>query len=45
LEALVLVREAALRECEGDVASLRDTVTTLQKILSDRALEIEHLKL
>ena len=45
LKALVLAREAALREREGDLADLRDTVTTLQKTLSDRALEIEHLKL
>ncbi|MDR6478939.1 transposase [Burkholderia sp. OAS925] len=45
LKALVLAREAALREREGDLANLRNTVTTLQKTLSDRALEIEHLKL
>lgn len=45
LKALVLAREAALREREGDLANLRDTVTTLQKTLSDRTLEIEHLKL
>ncbi|WP_234488180.1 transposase, partial [Paraburkholderia aspalathi] len=45
LKARLLAREAALREREGEFADLRDTVTTLQKTLSDRALEIEHLKL
>ncbi|EUC12582.1 IS66 family transposase [Paraburkholderia hospita] len=45
LKALVLAREAALREREDDLANLRDTVMTLEKSLSDRALEIEHLKL
>jgi transposase len=41
----VLAREAALRERDGDLAELRGTVSTLQKNLSDRTLEIEHLKL
>jgi transposase len=45
LKALVLAREAALRERDGDLAELRGTVSTLQKNLSDRTLEIEHLKL
>ncbi len=46
LKALLLARETALREREDDLANLRDTVTTLRKTLSDRALEIEeHLKL
>ncbi len=45
LKALVLAGESALREREGDLADLRSTVTTLQQTLSDRALEIEHLKL
>jgi transposase len=40
LKTLLLVREAAVREREGDLADLRDTVTTLQKTLSDRAVEI-----
>jgi transposase len=45
LKALLLVREAALREHEGELTDLRDTVTMLRKTLSDRALEIDHLKL
>jgi transposase len=45
LKALVLDREAALRERDGDLEQLRGTVSTLQKNLSDRTLEIEHLKL
>jgi transposase len=45
LKALVLAREAALRERDGDLEQLRGTVSTLQKNLSDRTLEIEHLKL
>src|ERR1700676_4639843 len=45
LKALVLAREVALRERDGDLEQLRDTVSTLQKNLSDRTLEIEHLKL
>lgn len=45
LKALLLAREMALRERGNDLANLRDTLTTLQKTLSDRALEIEHLKL
>jgi transposase len=45
LKALVLAREAALRARDGDLEQLRDTVSTLQKNLSDRTLEIEHLKL
>lgn len=45
LKALLLAREAALREHEGELTDLRDTVTILRKTLSDRALEIEHLKL
>jgi transposase len=40
LKALLLAREAALREHEGELTDLRDTVTTLRKTLSDRALEI-----
>ncbi|AQH05063.1 transposase (plasmid) [Burkholderia sp. KK1] len=45
LKALLLARETALRERENDLANLRDTLTTLQKTLADRALEIEHQKL
>ena len=45
LKARLLAREAALREHEGELTDLRDTVTTLRKTLSDRALEIDHLKL
>jgi len=52
LKALLLAREAtlherdlALRERDSDLEYLRHTVTTLQKTLSDRALEIERLKL
>ncbi|MDR6496838.1 transposase [Paraburkholderia terricola] len=45
LKALLIAREAALREHEGELTDLRDTVTMLRKTLSDRALEIEHLKL
>lgn len=45
LKALLLAREAALREHEGELTDLRDTVTMLRKTLSDRALEIDHLKL
>jgi transposase len=41
----VFAREAAFREREGDLADLRDTITTLEKTLSDRALEIENVKL
>jgi transposase len=45
LKALVLAREAVLRERDSDLEQLRGTVLTLQKNLSDTALEIEHLKL
>ncbi|CAH2896420.1 MAG: Mobile element protein [uncultured Paraburkholderia sp.] len=45
LKALLIAREAALREHEGELTGLRDTVTMLRKTISDRALEIEHLKL
>jgi transposase len=45
LKALVLAGEVALRARDDDLELLRDTVTTLQKTLSDRALEIERLKL
>jgi len=45
LKALLVAREAALREHEGELTDLRDTVTMLRKTLSDRALEIEQLKL
>ncbi|WP_439673237.1 IS66 family transposase (plasmid) [Cupriavidus necator] len=45
LKALLLAREAALRERDSDLEHLRDTVATLQQTLSDRALEIESLKL
>ncbi|SPS02144.1 hypothetical protein CBM2634_P130003 [Cupriavidus taiwanensis] len=31
LKALLLAREAALRECDSDVENLRDTVETLRK--------------
>ena len=41
----MLAREAALRERKDDLANLRNTVTTHQKTLSDRAIEIEHLGL
>ena len=41
----MLAREAALRERKDDLANLRNTVTALQKTLSDRAIEIEHLGL
>jgi transposase len=45
LKALLNAREAALRENEGELTDLRDTVTALRKTLFDRALEIDHLKL
>jgi len=45
LKVLLIAREAALREHEGELTGLRDTVTMLGKTLSDRALAIEHLKL
>src|ERR1700733_11588993 len=45
LKALVLAREAALRERDGDLEQLRSTVSPLQKNLWERTLEIEHLKL
>ena len=45
LKALLIAREAALREHEGELTGLRDTVTMLLKTLSDRALEIEQLEL
>ncbi|BDB27809.1 hypothetical protein CTP10_R52190 [Cupriavidus sp. P-10] len=45
LKALLLAREAELRERDSDVENLRGTVATLQRTLSDRALEIESLKL
>ena len=34
LKALLLAREAALRERDSDLEDLRDTVATLQKTLS-----------
>src|SRR3569833_634264 len=45
LEVLLIAREAALREHEGELTGLRDTVTMLLKTLSDRALEIEQLEM
>jgi transposase len=45
LKALSVARGAAVRKREGYLTNLHETVTTVQKIFSDLALEIEHLKL
>src|SRR6478752_3710077 len=45
LKAMLLSREAALRERDAQMLKLQETVNSQQVALASRAAEVEHLKL